>query len=96
MRYKITFNATRDNNPIARDAFSNYISAVRDGLDLVDEYLGVYPDYAEDCIEFEVKVTDNLLELSKDKHFIFINRLQSALFEYKNLFVCERMEWLTE
>ena len=91
MRYKVTFRATRDNNPIARDAFSNYISAVRDGLDLVDEYLGIYPEYEKDFIEFEVKITDNLLELSKDKHFRFLNRLQSVLFEYKELFHCEKI-----
>ena len=92
MRYKITFIATRNNNPIARDVFSNYISAVRDGLELTDNYLGIFPDYQEDFIEFEVKITDNLLELSKDKHFKFINMLQSSLFEYRDLFVCERIE----
>lgn len=87
MRYKITFNAGRDSQ--ARESFRDYISAVRDGLDLVDEYLGIYPDYQDEAIIFEVYVTDNLLEVSKDKHFKFINRLQSALFEYRDLFYCE-------
>ena len=81
MRYKVTFKASRENDQQARDLFSNYISAVRDGLDLVDEYLGIYPEYEKDFIEFEVKITDNLLELSKDKHFRFFNKLQSVLFE---------------
>lgn len=92
MRYKITFKATRDNNQIARDVFSNYILAVRDGLELADDYLGIYPEYENDFIEFELKITDNLLELSKDKHFKFINRLQSVLFEYKELLECEKID----
>ena len=89
MRYKVTFKATRDNNQIARDVFNNYISAVRDGLELADDYLGIYPEYENDFIEFELKITDNLLELSKDKHFRFFNKLQSVLFEYKELITCE-------
>ena len=92
MRYKITFKATRDNNQIARDVFSNYILAVRDGLELADDYLGIYPEYENDFIEFELNITDNLLELSKDKHFKFINRLQSVLFEYKELLECEKID----
>ena len=89
MRYKITFNAGRGNDQLARDVFRDYVHAVRDGLDLIDEYLGIYPDYEENFIEFELKITDNLLELSKDKHFRFINKLQSVLFWYRELITCE-------
>lgn len=91
MKYKITFNASRDNQ-LARDAFSNYLSAVRDGVDLVDDFLGIYPEYGSEFIEFELKITDNLLEVSKDKHYRFINKLQAALYEYKELFVCEQID----
>jgi hypothetical protein len=91
MKYKITFNAGRDNQT-ARDTFSNYLSAVRDGLALVDDFLGIYPDYEQDHIEFEVKTTDNLLELSKDKHFKFLNRLRTALYDYKGLLICEQID----
>jgi hypothetical protein len=92
MKYKITFNASRDNNQQARDAFSDYISAVRDCLQLVDDFLGIYPEYESGHIEFEIKVTDNLLELSKDKHYRFINKIQYALYEHKELFVCELID----
>lgn len=92
MRYKVTFKASRENDQQARDSFNNYITAVRDGLELADNYLGIYPEYENDFIEFEIKITDNLLELSKDKHFKFINRLQSVLFEYKELLECEKID----
>ena len=92
MKYKITFKAGRDNNQLARDRFRDYINAIRDGLDLADSYLGVYPDYEADLLEFEIKITDNLLELSKDKHFGFINKIQAALYEYRELFVCEQID----
>ena len=88
--YKITFNANCD-NPHGRDMFNDYISAVRDGLDLADACLGIYPKYENHYIQFEIKVTDNLLELSNDKHFRFINRLKSVLFEYRELLVCEQI-----
>jgi hypothetical protein len=91
MKYKVTFNASRDNQ-LARDAFSNYLSAVRDGLALVDDCLGIYPEYESGHIEFEIKVTDNLLELSKDKHYRFINKIQSALYEYRELFECKQID----
>ena len=86
MKYKIIFNASRDNHT-ARDSFSNYLSAVRDGLDLVDDCLSIYPEYDSEFIEFEIKI----LELSKDKHYRFINKLQSALYEFKDLFECEQI-----
>ena len=92
MRYKITFKASRDNDRQARDLFVNYISAIRDGLELVDNFLGIHPEYHDSVIEFEVTVTDNLLELSKDKHFKFVNRLQSALSEHIDLFECEKID----
>jgi hypothetical protein len=91
MKFKITFNASREHQ-LARDAFQNYISAVRDGLDLVDVYLGIYPDYESEHITFELKLTDNLLELSKDKHYRFINKIQSALYEYRELFECKQID----
>lgn len=91
MKYKVTFNAGQDNQQ-ARDKFSDYISAVRDGLEIVVDFLGIYPEYETGHIEFEVNVTDNLLELPKDKHFKFLNRLQVALYEYKNLFICELID----
>lgn len=91
MKYKITFNAGRKNNEKARDTFREYIAAVRDGLDLLDVYLSIYPDYKENCITFEIDVTDNILELSTDKHFKFINKLQSTLYEYKHLLACEQV-----
>lgn len=91
MKYKITFNAGRKNNEKARDVFREYISAIRDGLDLLEVYLGIYPDYQESCITFEIDVTDNILELSTDKHFKFINKLQSTLHEYRHLFTCEQV-----
>lgn len=86
MQYKIKFNLTTKDNEIERQAFKDFIDAVRDGLYLVDEFLSIYPDYRDDCISFELDLPDCIIEQQKSKHHKFLNLLLKKFWNRTDLF----------